>query len=77
MDEVTVAILHNEIFRRKNPASSSDDNSSALAVSKGMGGKRWSDRESRGGRSRSKTRDPSKIRCYKCDELEHRVKDCP
>ena len=33
-------------------------------------------RGSRGERSRSKVRDQSKIRCYRCDELGHRVKDC-
>lgn len=77
MDEVTAVILQNEVLRRKNPASSSDGGSSALAVFGGAGGNRRSGRGSRGGRSRSKTSDQSKIRCYRCNKLGHRVKDCP
>ena len=46
MDEVTTVILPNEILKRENPASSSGG-SSALLLSKGVGGSRWSDRRSR------------------------------
>ena len=66
MDEVTTMILQNEILKWKNQASSWDGGSSALAIYEGASGSRQSDRGSRGGRSRSKTRDPSKIRCYRC-----------
>ncbi|KAG1371193.1 hypothetical protein COCNU_16G002870 [Cocos nucifera] len=61
---------------KKNPASSSDSGNSTLTTF-GAGGNRRSGRGSRGGRSRFKTRDPSKIRCYRYDELEHQVKNCP
>ena len=44
IDEVTVEILQNEILRRKNPASSSDD-SSVLTIF-GVGDGRRSDRRS-------------------------------
>ena len=74
MDEVTAAILQNEVLRMENPTSSSND-SSALVVSGGVGGGRWSDRRSQQERSKSKTRDLSKIRYYRYDELEHLVRD--
>ena len=46
MDEITMAILQNEILRRENSALSLDG-SSALVVSRGVGGSRQSDRRSR------------------------------
>ena len=46
MDEVTIMILQNEILRRENPASSSDGDSSALAISRRIGGGRRIDRRS-------------------------------
>ena len=49
MDEITIMILQNEILRRKNPFSSSVGGSSALVVSRGAGGSRWSNRGSQGG----------------------------
>ena len=76
MDEVTVAILQNEVLRRENPASSSSGGSSALVVFGGARGGRWSDRRSQRGRSKSR-RDLSKIRCYRCEELGHLARDCP
>ena len=45
MDEVIMIILHSEILKRENPASSSDG-SSALAVSEEAEGDKWSDRRS-------------------------------
>ena len=75
MDEVTATILQNEVLRRENPVSSSGDRSSALVASGGAGDGRRNDRRSRRGRSKSR-RDLSKIRCYRCDELEHLVRDC-
>ena len=44
MDEVTMAILHNEILKRENPTSSSGGGSSTLIVFERAGGGRWSDR---------------------------------
>ena len=76
MDEVTMVLLQNEILRRKNRASSSDGDST-LTMTGGSGGRRQSGRRSQSGRSRSKSRDSSKIRYYRCDELEHRVRDYP
>ena len=46
MDEVIMMILQNEVLRQKNVASSLDG-SSALVVSGGVGGNRWSDRRLR------------------------------
>ena len=76
MDEVTAAILQNEVLRRENPASSSGVDSSALVASGGAGGGRRSDRRSHRGRSKSR-RDLSKTRCYRCEELGHLARDCP
>ena len=76
MDEVTAMILQNEILRRKNPASSSGGGSSALVASGGARDDRRSDRRLRRGWSKSR-RDLSKIRCYRCEELGHLVRDCP
>ena len=74
MEEVTSALLQNEVLRRENQASSSGGNS-ALVVSGRASDRRRSDRGSRGGRSKSK--DVSKIKCYRCDQVGHRVRDCP
>ena len=76
MDEVTAAILQNEVLRRENPASSSGGDSSALVASGGAGGGRRNDRRSQRGRSKSR-RDLSKTRCYRCEELGHLARDCP
>ena len=46
MEEVTAAILQNEVLRWENPASSSGG-SSALVIFGGVGGGRQSDRRSR------------------------------
>ena len=46
MDEVTAAILQNEVLNRENPASSSSGGSSALVAFGRAGGGRWSDRRS-------------------------------
>ena len=46
IDEVITTILQNEILKRKNPASSSDGNSSASVAFGGAEGGRWSDRRS-------------------------------
>ena len=46
MDEVTAAILQNEVLRRKNPASSSGGGSSVLVAFGRAGGGRRSDRRS-------------------------------
>ena len=75
MDEVTTVILQNEVLKKKNPASSSG-NSSTLVVSRGVGGNRRSDRRSRRGWSKSRMRDLSKTKYYRCNELEHLVRDC-
>ena len=40
MDEITMAILRNEVLRKENPASSSDSGSSILVVSRGARGDR-------------------------------------
>ena len=77
MDEITTAILQNEVLRRENPALSLDGSSSALMIFEGAGGSRRSDRGLQGGRSKSKIRDPSKIRCHRYDKLGHRVKNYP
>ena len=55
IDEVTAAILQNEVLRRENPASSLGDGSSALVASGGAGGGRQSNRRSRRGRSKFRT----------------------
>ena len=34
-------------------------------------------RRSRRGRSKSRTKDLSKTRCYRCDKLGHLARDCP
>ena len=46
MDEVTAAILQNEVLRRENPALSSDSGSSILMVSGEVRGSRQSDKRS-------------------------------
>ena len=76
-DEVTTVILQNEVLKRENLASSSDGSSLTLAVSRGVSGGRWSDKRLRGGWSKSRMRDMSKIRCYQCDELGYLARDCP
>ena len=76
MDEVITTILQNEVLRKENPASSSDDGSLTLVAFGRAGGGRRSDRRSQRGRSKSR-RDLSKIRCYRCEELGHLARDCP
>ena len=49
MNEVTAAILQNEVLRRENSASSSGGGNSALVTSGGAGGSRQSDRRSQQG----------------------------
>ena len=75
IDEITVVILQNEILKRKNSTSSLGD-SSALVVSGGAGDDRRSEKRLWRGRSKFRTRDLSKIRCYRCDELGHLARDC-
>ena len=56
MEDVTFALLQNKILKWKNRVSSFGDNLT-LMVTRDDGEKRWSDRRSRDGRSKSNTRD--------------------